>query len=156
MVGGDDASLAVPPDRVTIDERKNPRTDAELQDEAAVDALDRGIPEATGAPDDRRDIGERGDPRRQSRRDERHLATTPQMRLGPRHRIDHALVGLARLSAKAEDPMLEQNQAFNLPILLVDFRGFAGKRKTRHDVRHDPEAIVIDLPADLLAIGLIG
>ena len=108
-----------------------------------------------GAPDDRRDLGDLGKLVGERARLEHDRPPLAQARLGKRHHLDHALVGLARRLAEGEDAVLVQDQALDPLVLLEHFSRGLGKPEARRDVTHDAHAPVIDLAGKRLAVGLI-
>ena len=78
------------------------------------------------------------------------------MFLGHRHEIDHALIRFARGLAKGKDAVLEQDQAFDVRMLLPYPRAGLSERESGHDIGHQCDAVPIELSADAVAIRLVG
>ena len=156
VIGGGDPRLRIAEDLGAVDEIEDGRARAELEDEPPVRAGDPLVLKAARAAHDRRDLGERRGPLRQLRRGEHRLAAAANARLRKRHHLDHALIGFARARTEGEDPVLEQDQAFDFRVHVVNFGGLLGEPETRHQVRHETEPAVIDLRADRGPVRLVG
>ena len=92
----------------------------------------------------------------QLRRGEHRLAAAAKPGFGERHHFDHALVSFPGGVSEGEDPVLEQDQAFDARIDIVDRRGFLGEPESGHQVGHDTKPPVIDFAANRGAVRLIG
>ncbi len=70
---------------------------------------------------------------------------------GPVHQGDHALVGLARILAEAENAMVEQHHANSARAGLLGeaTRAHAGQIEARHHIGHDHHLVAIDLADSL-------
>ncbi len=131
-------------------------TASEGEDEPVIEALVRVRLDRQEAAQDGRDLGRR----REAIGHLGHgdaLARAPRGAfLGERDQFDHALVGLTRRLAEAEDAVLQQDQSLAIGIGGEDLRGLLGQVEARHDVGHERRASAIDLAADLVAVGLVG
>ena len=155
MVRRDHAGLAVARKLSPVDVVENCGPGAEVQDQTPPRSFDLIVPQAAGAAQDRSDHGDRGDRLGQMRADEHRLAVLVKSLLGKRNQGDHTLVGFARGFAEGEDAVLVQDQALDLRIALEHVGRHLRKGKARHDVRYDADAPVIELGADVLAVGLV-
>ncbi len=139
-----------------VDVIENGGAGAELEHRTPVGAFDLLVLAAARAAHDRGDFGQRGGALRQLCRGEHRLATAAKPGFRERHHLDHALVGFPRAVSEGEDPVLEQDQAFDARIRIVDCRGLFGEPKSGHPVGHEAEPPVIDFAANRGAVRLIG
>ena len=61
--------------------------------------------------------------------------------IGLLHGVDHALIGLLGRGPEGKDPMLQEDQALNFRVAVVDLCGCFGQGKAGHDVRDNAEAV---------------
>ena len=155
MIRRHHAALAVVGKLSPIHVAENLRSGAEGHDEARRLAAWLVGGQRHGATDDRRDVGDLRQLGIEAARLEHDRPSLAEPRLGKRHHLDHALVGLARRGAEGEDAVLVQDQAFDVRVLLVDFGRGLGEAEARRDVGHDTHAPVIDFAGERLAVGLI-
>ena len=155
MVGRHHAALAVVGKLSPIHVAEDLRPGAEGHDEARRLAAWLVGGQCHGATDDRRDLGDLRQLGIEAARLEHDRPSLSEPRLGKRHHLDHALVGLARRGTEGEDAVLVQDQAFDVRVLLVDLGRGLGEAEARRDIGHDAHAPVIDLAGERLAVRLI-
>jgi hypothetical protein len=129
---------------------------AEIEHETLVEARGGGIGQGAGATQDRCDLRDIGDRRRQRSGGEHALAAARQTLLGQGDQRDHALISIAGGVAKAEDAVLYEHQPLDIGLRLEQFGGCLGQQKARHDVGHDADLRPVEVGAALGRIGLIG
>ena len=66
------------------------------------------------------------------------------------------VVALLCCGTKSEQSVIDQKQAFDVRIFLINFRRRFGQVKSGHDVRHDSHRVAINFPAQGIRVGLIG
>ena len=125
------------------------------QDQPPPGAFDVAILQGAGAAQDRRHLGDRGRALGQRRAREHPLAPALQPRLGQRHHLDHALVGLARARAEREDAVLVEDQALDARVGVEHVGCCLGEAEPRPVVGHEPQACAVDLARQLGAIRLV-
>ena len=156
MIGRDHAGPGVARGIGAVDVIENGGAGAELEDRPPVGAFDLLVLAAARPAHDRGDLGQRGGALRQLRGGEYRLAAAAKPGFRERHHFDHALVGFPRGVSEGEDPVLEQDEAFDARIRIVDCRGFFGEPESGHQVGHETEPSVVDFAANRGAVRLIG
>ena len=156
MVRGHHAGLAVARHFRTIDEIHHRIIASEVQNKALPSALGFILRQTAGAADNRRDVCHPCRASRQFCAGEGRLALPRQPLFGQCHQRDHALVGFPGAGAKAENTVLDEDQAFDGWIGIEYRRRSLGQSKTRHQVWHVADARAKNLAAQRFAVGLIG
>ena len=147
MIGRHHAGLTIAFNLGAIDKIHHRVRSAEVQNKTLPGAVASAVRQTAGAADDRRDIGYRCRAGRQFGAGKSRLAVFREPLLRKAHQRDHALIGLPRLGAEAEDAVLDEDQAFDGGIRIEHLcRGF-GQTEARHDVGHIADARAKNLAA---------
>ena len=76
--------------------------------------------------------------------------------LGLLYRFNVPVVAFLCRVAKSEQPVIDQEQAFDIKVFLINFRCRFGQIKSGHDVRHDSHSVAVNFLAQGFRVGLIG
>ena len=128
---------------------------AERRDLPLVRAFTVNVALRADAAQNRRNLGDRRQPRRQLGSRGNRLAVGLQARLGQRHEFDHALVGVARRVTEGEDAVLVEDQPFDLGVLVERFGRQPRQAEARPVIGHEAEPPTEHLGAQRRGVGLV-
>ena len=156
VIGRRHADLAVATEVLSIDVGPDALVRAEVEDDATP--LPARVVQRLGeeAADHGTDLGNPSDPGWQARWPEPLVSTLPKTSLRQRHQGDHPFICAARGVSEREDSVLEQDQAFDAGVRVVNLGRLPGQGETGHDVGHERDAAAEDLAAERVAVGLVG